>query len=462
VQAFTSLGESGLAEVIFAHDPASNHMPPFPEIFQNKLAYNRKGRTYNFDDPDQLKRGDFPGGLKDVNTELCLLREAMADSYARWIELTDIDGLRIDTVKHVERGFWRHFGYYVRKRLHAKGKTNFFMFGEAFDGRDQLVGSYTKNGGEIDINDEAGAEGLCADPNDPPNGDQLDSVFYFPQQFQVFRDVFRYRGPTTNIQRLLDDRKVNYGTTPALRGPVDAAGTGISPQQLLVNFLDNHDVPRFLFTGAGNYPEEPIFGTAIHFAKRRKMLHNALLYLYMEEGIPCVYYGTEQDFEGGNDPGNREDMWPSQYNTEAPTYKWLSLLGKARQNRVLSRGELTVKWSSDRTGQTDEDANIIAFERRSGNDYAIVIINANTEKCSSPSFGGNSLPVDGSSFSVALSTDDVIPSDDPHVLDENYKEGDPLPPAKCPVIKTGDTFTASNGQLSITIPPSSGVILVPQ
>jgi alpha-amylase len=459
VQASTSLGESGLAEIIFAHDPASNHMPPFPAILQNKLAYNRKGRTYNFDDPDQLRRGDFPGGLKDVNTEKCAIRETMTDAYARWIELTDIDGLRIDTIKHVERGFWRYFGYKVRERLHAKGKTNFFMFGEAFDGRDPLVGSYTKNGSELPLEDEAGVDGLCADDL---NGDQVDSVFYFPQQFQVFRDVFRYRGPTSNIQRLLNDRAVNYGNTPALRGPVDADGNGISPQKLLVNFLDNHDVPRFLFTGAGNYPEDPIFGASLSFMTRRKMLHNALLYLYTEEGIPCVYYGTEQDFQGGNDPGNREDMWPTQYDTNSSTYKWMGLLANARKNAALSKGDLSIKWSSDRTGQSDDDANIVAFERKFGTDAAIVIINAGLDKCSSPSFGGSSLTVDAASYRVVLSTDDVIPSDDPYVLDPNYKQGDPLPAPKCPVIKTGDTFTASAGQLSITIPPSSGVILVPQ
>src|SRR5262249_11022580 len=117
IQGKTSLGESGPAEVIFVHDPASNHMPPLPVIFQNPNAYNRKGRTYDFDDTEQLLRGDFPGGLKDVNTQLCEVREAMVDSYARWIELTDIDGFRIDTVKHVERGFWRYFTQKVRQRL---------------------------------------------------------------------------------------------------------------------------------------------------------------------------------------------------------------------------------------------------------------------------------------------------------------------------------------------------------
>ncbi len=469
VQASTSLGESGPADIIFAHDPASNHMPPFPEILQNKNAYNRKGRTYNFDDPDQLTRGDFPGGLKDVNTQKCAIRETMVDAYARWIELTDIDGLRIDTIKHVERGFWRYFGYKVRERL-QKDKPNFFMFGEAFDGRDRLVGSYTKNAGELseaeaeDIlpgDGGPGADGACFDDK---NRDQLDSVFYFPQQFQVFRDVFRYRGPTTKIQNLLNDRANNYGVKGAERGPVDGdTGELLSPQTMLVNFLDNHDVPRFLFAGAGNYPEDPNFGDALPFMTRRKMLHNALLYLYMEQGIPCVYYGTEQDLQGGNDPGNREDLWPTQYNTNAPTYKWMSLMAKARRDfKPLRRGDLAIRWTHDGSNSAAEDANIIAFERKIGNESAIVIINAGLDKCSSPSNGGGSLLAPGASYRVVLSTDDIIPSDDPYVLDPNYKNGDPPPAAKCPVIKTGDTFTPSAGQLSITIPPSSGVILVPQ
>jgi glycosidase len=439
VQAFTSLGESGLAEPIFAHDPASNHMPPFPEIFQNKLAYNRKGRTYNFDDPDQLRRGDFPGGLKDVNTELCPIREAMVDAYSRWIELTDIDGLRIDTVKHVERGFWRYFGYKVRQRLHAKGKTNFFMFGEAFDGRDALVGSYTKNGSEIPIDDEAGVQGLCADDL---NGDQLDSVFYFPQQFQVVRDVFRYRGPTSKIPSLFNDRQVNYGNTPALRGPVDAAGTGISPQHLLVNFLDNHDVPRFLFTGAGNYPEDPIFGTALSLETRRSMLHNALLYLMTWDGIPCIYYGTEQDFEGGNDPGNREDMWIPQnfdaYSTSAPTFKRVQLLAKTRREHpALSRGDITPLWSSDRTNDSDEDANVFAFERKdiATDDYAIVVINANLNGSKSPSFGGQAMLVGAAPGTTLKDVLGTLP--------------DPV-------------TVAADGRLSVTLPASSGVILVKQ
>lgn len=441
VQAFTSLGESGPADIIFAHDPASNHMPPFPEIFQNKDAYNRKGRTYNFDDPDQLERGDFPGGLKDVNTQLCPVREAMADAYARWIELTDIDGFRIDTIKHVERGFWQHFAFKTRQRLRAKGKNNFFMFGEAFDGRDDLVGSYTKGPDDIYKGQPIGKDTSCGDVD----GFQLDSVFYFPQQFQVFRDVFRYRGPTSNIQKLYTDKQTNYGEFGSDLGVVDAAGTPVSPRKLLVNFLDNHDVPRFLFTGAGNYPEDPIFGEPLPIETRRSMLHNALLYLMTWEGIPCIYYGTEQDFQGGNDPGNREDMWTGQlhdaFSTEAPTFKRVQLLAKIRREHpALSRGDLTVLWASDRIGDSDEDANVFAFDRTdiATGDQAIVVLNANLKGSKSPSFGGQAMIVNapaGTVFRDALGT---IPD---------------------PVTVVAD---GADNRLSITLPPSSGAILVRQ
>jgi alpha-amylase len=440
VQSSTSLGESGLAPIIFVHDPASNHMPPFPAIFQNPNAYNRKGRTFNFDDPDQLLHGDFPGGLKDVNTELCEVREAMTEAYARWIELTDIDGFRIDTVKHVERGFWRYFTQKVRQRLAAKGKTNFYMFGEAFDGRDDLVGSFTKNGAEDAPSDAAlEIENRCVKDSTPITGDQLDGVFYFPQYFTAIRDVFRHRGGTQSIQELWAKRTVNYGNTPALGGPVNAAGQGISPQHLIVNFLDNHDVPRFLFEGAGNYPENPYADGALPFETRRQILHNALLFIFTEQGIPCVYYGTEQGYAGGNDPNNREDLWLSGYDTNALTYQWIHRLSEVRRRvPALSKGNLQITWASDRKGD-EADAGVLAFERTggdAGDSYALVVINANINHESSPQFGGQPMKINPPAGTTTLVD----------VLSDGKK-----------------TYTVTpDGRLSITLAASSGAILVPE
>lgn len=413
IQAFTSLGEAGPAPIIFQNDPASNHLPPMPEIFRHPEAYNRKGRTFNFDDPDQLLHGDFPGGLKDVNTTLCDVKDAMVDSYAHWVEETDLDGFRIDTVKHVEREFWRYFTQKVRQRLAAKGKTNFFMFGEAFDGKDDLVGTFTKN--DPPPKADLDRENQCVKDGVGLTGDQLDSVFYFPQYFNAIRDVFQDGLDTQRIADLWAQRPMHYGMQP------QAGGIGISPQKALVNFLDNHDVPRFLFSGKG-----------------REALHNAQLFLFTENGIPCVYYGDEQEFAGGNDPANREDLWGSGYAQDGPTYQWIQKLAAMRKKyRALQVGDQKVVWASTRKDM-EPDAGIFAFERAggdAGNLYALVVINSSPTHDSTPGTMGTTMKVAAKPGTVLV---DVL--GDAHA-----------------------TYTvAGDGSLSPKVPKQSGVVLVPQ
>lgn len=59
-------------------------------------------------------------------------------------------------------------------------------------------------------------------------------------------------------------------------------------------------------------------------------LKNGLAYVLFAEGIPIVYYGTEQGFAGGNDPANREDLWRSNFNRNHELYQFISRLAKFR------------------------------------------------------------------------------------------------------------------------------------
>lgn len=372
----TSLGEAGPAPIIFSRDPATNHMPPLPEVFQNPRAYNRRGRTVNFDIEDQLLHGDFPGGLKDIDTRLCgprdgvPVKEAMVESYARWVELTDIDGFRIDTVKHVEREFWRYFTQKVRQRLDKKGKKRFLMFGEVFDGKDELNGIFTKN--DLPSEEELASENACVTEGPSITGDQLDSVFYFPQHFQAIRDVFQQAKATKPIETLWANRTTTWGTVaPEL-------GIGIPPSDVPINFIDNHDVPRFLYEG--DLPG----------------LHNALTFIFTAQGIPCIYYGTEQEFSGGNDPSNREDLWETGFEKSSSTFKHIQKLAKIRkEHAAIRKGGVTVTWSTERIGD-EEDAGIFAYERSggdAGDDYVLVIFNAHKTKESAPGFMGDPMMV---------------------------------------------------------------------
>ncbi|EIE77457.1 hypothetical protein RO3G_02161 [Rhizopus delemar RA 99-880] len=103
---------------------------------------------------------------------------------------------------------------------------------------------------------------------------------------------------------------------------------------VLVNFIDNHDQPRLLSKAD------------------QSLVKNALAYSFMVQGIPVLYYGTEQSFKGGNDPNNREVLWTTGYSTTSDMYKFVTTLVKARKgsNSTVNMG----------IAQTD---NVYVFQR---------------------------------------------------------------------------------------------------
>ena len=98
--------------------------------------------------------------------------------------------------------------------------------------------------------------------------------------------------------------------------------------------MDNHDNPRFL-----------------HLNPSHTALRNELTFIMMGDWIPIVYYGTEQGFNGGSDPNNRESLWPTM-STEHPLYKFIQILAKFRtslgddwlQNKQVRGSSLIVKY----------------------------------------------------------------------------------------------------------------------
>ncbi len=444
IQSFTSLGPSGLAPVRFVNMPSISRTPPIPEVFQNPDWYNRKGRVTvwgremeaciaagKVSVPDdvcdaklaankpceeqeefiatkggewrsyeacwsyvrqQETLGDFPGGLKDIKTTLPEVRQALIDVFAYWIEAADLDGFRIDTLKHVEHEFFEQFCPAMRQRAKQLGKDNFYMFGEVFDGYDPLLGSYTYN-------------------------DSVDGVFYFSQKY-VIDSVFKYGGATSQFQWLYDERVSNYSDQPHTDGPLGYDNTPLVPQQLLVSFLDNHDLSRYLY----EYDDPD-------------GLRLALFYILTTDGIPCIYYGTEQDFNGGNDPANREDMWTTGYATDGTTFKHIQkLIALRKAHKPLMYGELDIRWTTDHTGD-EIDAGIYAFERvMTSGERALVVINTSQTKASSTTDGnGNDM---STGFAAGTTLTDVFNS-------------------------SGEQVTVgAGGSVSIVLPAFSGKIFI--
>lgn len=305
-------------------DPMRTHAFPF-----NSTAYwHAHGSIGNWTDPEQILGELF--GLDDLKTEDPYVRTQLINIWSNWVALTDADGFRIDTVKHVEMEFWQTWAPAVRANVAALGKTNFFMFGEVFDGNEAKCGSYTgtKAGGPF----------------------ALDSVLDYPLYYQTNGAFATASAGAQNIAS-------HYSAIPTYYDP--------AAQSRLVTFLDNHDNPRFLSSGLAN--------------NRTARLHAALVFQLTSLGVPCIYYGTEQYFNGGGDPYCREDMFDGQFefgpslgnNFDQTTFGY-RLVRKLNQFRraysALRRGSLVVR-------EVHSSPGIFAYSRVDGANEVLVVVN---------------------------------------------------------------------------------------
>ncbi len=245
---------------------SKTYPPPFDLNATNttlSTLFHNNGAIQNYNNDTQTVLGEL-SGLDDFKTETDYVRARMTEIYQYWIGQAGFDGFRVDTVKHVDMGFWQAWCPAIHAWAATNGKPNFFMFGEIYDGSDAKCGSYTgtQGGGPF----------------------KLDSVLDYPLYFTVNSAFATASGNTAQIENRYAALADNYDP---------------SAQNRLVTFLDNHDQARFLSTGNANNDTD--------------RLKVALVFLYTARGIPCLYYGTEQAFNGGNDPYDREDMFAGQF-----------------------------------------------------------------------------------------------------------------------------------------------------
>lgn len=315
-------------------DNANQHPPPFNQL----TNFHNNGAIQFYIDPNQIL-GEL-SNLDDLRTETMHVRTNLVNIYKYWIQAADFDGFRLDTVKHTEIGLWQHFNSEIRSFTHSLGKTNFFQFGEVFDGSDSKCGYYTgtKAGGAF----------------------ANDSVLDYPLFFRLKSALGKADGSTSQLEDRYHQIAANYDPYSQYR---------------LVTFLDNHDQPRFMSADNAN--------------NNTGKLAVALSYLYTARGIPCLYYGTEQNFNGSGDPSNREDMFHGQYEPFSPSigdnfnmtmgsFLHTALLNNFRRLYAsLRRGTHHNLWGDGGPGR-------FAYARRLGGEEVFVAFNTST--------GSNTLP----------------------------------------------------------------------
>jgi len=125
----------------------------------------------------------------------------------------------------------------------------------------------------------------------------------------------------------------------------------------LFTFIDNHDMPRFL-----------------SIKNDTTALHQALALLLMTRGVPIVYYGTEQylhdDTRSGEDPYTR--AWMSSFDQSSRGYALI------RKLIALRGSNPALYYGTQRKLAADRDVYI--FERRFGDNVAVIALNKGKEK----------------------------------------------------------------------------------
>lgn len=295
--------------------------------------FHNNGNVQDYSDPTQLLLGQLDG-LNDLRTETPYVRTQMASIYQSWIAQAGFDGFRVDTAMYVDTGFWQSWCPAIHGWAATNGYPNFFMFGEAFVDSENNVGSFTgnENGGPY----------------------EMDSMLDYPLFFLIDSEFANPTAPTQYIES-------HYAAVDATTDPTAGAR--------LVTFLDNHDNARFLSPSTGN-------GSTNRLAL-------ALVFLYTARGVPCLYYGTEQAFNGNTDPYNREDMFAGQFkdgpsgvdsfNMSQPLFVFVAQLNNLRRlYPALAIGSHVNQWS-DPSGP-----GLLAYSRVLNSEEVFVVLNTSS------------------------------------------------------------------------------------
>ncbi|HEX9371119.1 MAG TPA: alpha-amylase family glycosyl hydrolase, partial [Roseiflexaceae bacterium] len=104
----------------------------WPAEFQDAMVFTQKGYIRGWDNDPEYLEGDF-FSLKDVthgrgdtdNYQPAAALRAIVDVYKFWMAYADVDGYRIDTVKHMDPGATRFFASAMHEFAQRLGKENF-------------------------------------------------------------------------------------------------------------------------------------------------------------------------------------------------------------------------------------------------------------------------------------------------------------------------------------------------
>jgi len=259
-------------EIDLAAQPrAWPHGAIWPRELQDPDTFTERGRISNWDHDPEFLEGDFYD-LKDIhlgsgtvdNFEPSNALMALSQIYKYWIAYADIDGYRVDTVKHMDPGATRFFSSVIHEFAQRIGKENFYLIGEITGGRSRAFTTLETTGLDAALG--------------------IDDI---PDRLEYL--VKGYRDPAEYFDLFRNSMLVQKESHIWFRNKV-------------VTLYDDHDQVR-----KGGHKARFCAGDPAY----RRLALNALALNATTLGIPCVYYGSEQGFDGEGDSDRfiRETMF---------------------------------------------------------------------------------------------------------------------------------------------------------
>jgi glycosidase len=277
---------------------------PIPTELQREDLYHRRGDMNNYDTYPENQHGDMVG-LKDYanddDANGSELINILIKAHCYWIREADVDGFRVDAVKHMGELACSRFSSGIREYAYSLGKRRFFLFGELANPADDVYDRY-----------------LGPNTSKQDDGDTvffgIDSLLDFRLAAGVYQQVPQLReiirgdtGPQPLFNRLEAQRNRALN-----RGEIG---------RYLVTFIDNHD----------SFWQDGRFGSKAN----DEQVIGAIGYLLCTLGTACIYYGTEQGLAGhGGDNEIREALFDraaggkNLLNTDCTIYQEIAKIAK--------------------------------------------------------------------------------------------------------------------------------------
>lgn len=281
----------------------------------------------------------FTSYLPDYNWRNTAMGDQFAADTLWWLEEADLDGFRLDAVKHLDHLGGRTVNQHLAK-ISAITGVDYYLVGETFVGSD----------GRSAIRAYVGPQ-------------ELDGQFDFPLYWPVVQAFARGDSlvPVDEAVRLNE----SYYTPETLNSP----------------FLGNHDVARFISIAAnqiegdangqswGNNRPPPTIDADEPFAR----LKWAFAFILTQRGVPLIYYGDEVGLPGAGDPDNRRFMkWTGLSPREADLLAFMQKVGTAR------RTSAALKFGVRDTLLIEPD--VYVYQRATDADGAIVALNRGSDR----------------------------------------------------------------------------------